>query len=118
MKYGSQSHLDYIKRRLQQKCRTRLPVSVEYVNDLGRVVRELFPHWKIHKGRRLGVTINFPGHISIMIENHLDFEMKAQTLTHEWAHATTPPEAPHHGVRWARNYAKTYKCVYLRGKNK
>lgn len=111
MKYGSQKHLDYLKRRLQQVCKTKRTVTVEYVDDLNK--RTKAPGWQSpRKAKRLGTTFTHEGKEYIWIEKNMSFEIKAQTLIHEWAHVMTPANVPDHGRKWANNYCKAYRKVY------
>lgn len=111
MKYGSQKHLDYIKHRLQQTCKTRASVTVEYVENLGRRAKA-FGLRAPRAAKRLGVTFEYEGRNYIWIEKNMSFEIKAQTLVHEWAHVMTPQNVPDHGRKWANNYCKAYRSVY------
>jgi hypothetical protein len=114
MKYGSKKHLDYIKHRLQQTCRTPGPVTVMYVEGLNGFAKLLgIP--SIRHAKRAGLTVNYPGNdrTYIFIEKNMGFEIKAQTLVHEWAHTMTSWRAQDHGISWVKNYTKAYKKIFL-----
>ena len=111
MKYGSQAHLDCIRRRLEQKCKTRVSTSVHYIPNLERL-RKKFGLSNPRQAKSLGFCFRHGSRFYVYIEKDMSFEIKAQTLVHEWAHLMTPKTAPNHGRKRAANYAKAYKVIY------
>ena len=113
LRYGKQRHLDYLYRRLQQTCKVKSRTSVCYVENLNRVMNKMLgKSSKSKKVKRLGCCFRDYNKFYIYIEKNMGFEIKAQTLVHEWAHLMTPFNVPDHGRKWAENYCKAYRSVY------